>query len=449
MTQHHSRMNQMTVLLLALLLFVGATLTGCSSDADDTEAPAGMEAGKTYFMSVDATKSADASPSPTRALSLSGSTLSGSWSRTDGEKVYVKYNNEWFSGSLQPNTDAATAKLNGAITAVSTVPSPALLHLQFPRQQWTYAGQLGTIDDIARNFDYSTASTNITIDGSNVDAASSVTFVNGQAVVKFVLTDGTNPVCPTSLRIAASGLKSGEEAMDDVTITPAGNTNEVFAALRGVTGNIILTAYTADKIYSYRKTAVTFEHGKYYEVTLPMKEKAYPVALPEVTPHYVGSVVCTDGTVYETATAASAAGRTPVAMIASVSSTGHGIALALNDESAQTLAEAQSVTTSEESAVTGATGWQLPTVADWRAIFIASGNDASDSDASTAVSFAALKSRLSRAGGTELKSTDYWAYDVEGYYDVYYSLVFGEEKATFSNSALDDIQKNVRACLKF
>jgi hypothetical protein len=185
---------------------------------------------------------------------------------------------------------------------------------------------------------------------------------------------------------------------------------------------------------------VTFDYGQYYEVTLPMKEKTYPIALAAVTPHYVGSVVTTDGYVYANAAAATAAGKTAVAMIAYVSSTGHGLALALADEDAQTLNQAQSVT--EETAVTGGT-WRLPTVSDWRHVFIACGNGAAEDDTSATVYFASLQSKLTAAGGSTLKKSTYWADDD-------YTVAIGDETAIFAIESLTDyLQYPVRAFLAF
>lgn len=71
--------------------------------------------------------------------------------------------------------------------------------------------------------------------------------------------------------------------------------------------------------------------GKIYNITraVPL---TYPIALSAATSAYVGSVVTTDGNVYATVADASTASKTAAAMITYVSSTGHGLALALADE---------------------------------------------------------------------------------------------------------------------
>ena len=440
-----SKVQEFKSLNMAALLMALVAFSACSSDDNSVEQK-GLVAGKTYFMTVDAAKvgSEDAdNPASTRVLNVSDNTLNAAWATT--EHVYVSYGNKWFTGSLTPNANAATAKLNGTITITSSIPENPLLNLQYPRQEWSYTGQVGTLADISAKYNYATAATNITIDGDNVDAASSVEFSNQQAIVKFILKNGDNSVNPTSLRISASGLMSGESTMDDIVITPSGSTNEIYCALRGITGNLILTATTAEGIYTYRKTAVSFSHGQYYVITVPMKVKEYPITLSEVTPHYVGSVVGSDGKVYAKASDVPS-GYTAVAMIAYVSGTGHGLALALADESTQqNKADAENITTGEEITVSGGT-WRLPTVDDWRHIFIACGNGATESDASSSVSFAALQSKLAEAGGSssKLKNPDYWATDG-------YSVAFGNENAIFilEDNECWGLTKNVRACLAF
>ncbi|MBO4431468.1 MAG: hypothetical protein J5790_09045 [Bacteroidaceae bacterium] len=390
-----SKVQEFKSLSLAALLMAVVTFIACSSDDDSVEQK-GIVAGKTYFMTVDATKAGfeDAdNHASTRVLTESSEGLNAEWATT--EHVYVSYDNKWFTGSLTPNANAATAKLNGAISIEISIPENPKLNLQYPRQEWSYTGQVGTLADISAKYNYATAATNITIDGDNVDAASSVTFTNQQAIVKFILKNGADPVNPTSLRISASGLKSGKSTMDDIVITPSETTNEIYCALRGITGNLILTATTAEGIYTYRKTAVSFSHGQYYVITVPMKVKAYPITLPEVTPHYVGSVVGSDGNVYAKASDVPT-GNTAVAMIAYVSGTGHGIAFALADEGKITLGTAQ--TTATGKAFVSGGSWRVPTQSDWNNII------------ANCHSYNALNSKLSAAGGSPLDDQrDYWA----------------------------------------
>ena len=127
----------------------------------------------------------------------------------------------------------------------------------------------------------------------------------------------------------------------------------------------------------------------------------YPVALSAVTSDYVGSVVTTDGNVYATAKDATDAGKTAVAKIAYVSSTGHGLALALADESSSKMTwnTAKSTCSGKTPTITGGT-WQLATRAEWENMITAAGD------------FASLRDGFSSVGGTNMLSGSndyYWS----------------------------------------
>ena len=79
-------------------------------------------------------------------------------------------------------------------------------------------------------------------------------------------------------------------------------------------GTAIITAKAGDKTAECTVT-----------VTL-----AYPIALSAVTADYLGSVVCSDGNVYPAKTAAPS-GKTAVGILGKVTTTGHGLILALKD----------------------------------------------------------------------------------------------------------------------
>ena len=80
----------------------------------------------------------------------------------------------------------------------------------------------------------------------------------------------------------------------------------------------------------------------------------------------VGKVLCTDGSIKETVSAATNAGKTPAAMIAYVNEkTGEGLAIALEDETGTYLwNSAKSAAAAHEPLVAGGT-WRLPSVEDF------------------------------------------------------------------------------------
>lgn len=439
---------------LAALFIASVTLASCSSDDGDSEPKNVLEAGKTYILTVDARKGSDVT---TRALNLSGSTLNATWAK--GEKVFVKQYDNWLGGFLSPDANGETARLNGEINNI-TGELPQYLFLQYPRQTWNYTGQDGTIADIAANFDYATATAHITeIYGSNISASSSVTFTNQQAIVKFTLKDKNNndaAINAKSLRISASGLAQSVDVSHstnvytftntpgDITITPASATSEIFAALRGISEKQVrLTATDGTNTYVYSKNDVTFTHGKYYEITVKMKKITEGIELSAVTSDYIGCIVGQNGKVYSTRDKAEAANTTAVAMVAYVSSTGKGLAIALADESGQ-MNQSEAITAvSGKTAVSGGT-WRLPSTTDWQSMLIGCGNGASTNQWGE-VDATALTSKLATLNASLQTTANYWS-SVEFYAPHFVgttvNLGFGDINDGYS-------LYNVRACLAF
>ena len=103
------------ILSLAALLIASATFVACSNDdniIDEQHAKA-----QTYTMTINAAKGGDTT---TRALTLgrndddTKNVLNASWATS--ENVYVQTGSDWATGSLQPQTDGATATLKGTLS---------------------------------------------------------------------------------------------------------------------------------------------------------------------------------------------------------------------------------------------------------------------------------------------------------------------------------------------
>ncbi len=342
----------------SLLLLPCLLLAACANDHGPAEEQTNvMEAGKAYSLSVDASKEGSA----TRALSFDDAdkSLSASWAR--GEKVYACDRGDIsFAGFIQPLQEGAVARLNGSISPSCTLSLPIDLYLLFPRKEWNYTGQKGTLSDIAANYDYASAPVSLyKLTESSVGSAQSATFSNQQAVVKLSLHDASgSPLSASSLRVSARGLVqsvsvshsgaaatttgsatySTDNACGDITITPTAATPTFWAALRGVESApvVSLTTDVGGVTYVYRRTTpTTFAHGKPYVITVKMKPLTEGTALDDVTADHVGCVVGQDGKIYTTTAKAASAGTTAVAMIAYVGSAAncaHGLAIALADE---------------------------------------------------------------------------------------------------------------------
>ena len=326
-------------LSLTALLIASATFVACSGDDNITEEqPVQPVQPQVYTMTVDASKGGDAADSrTTRALSLSGSTLNATWATT--EHVYVKKGDTWASGSLQPQANGATATLKGTLSGI-TISADDNLTLQFPKSgNISYDGQVGTLADIAANFDYATATVqveSVSATGNINPKAATTAFVNQQAIVKFTLVDKS-----TNTAINATELNVSD-GTSTYTVTPSSATDVLYMALPGFSGQTVtLSATVGSSTYTYEKANVTFANGQYYAITVKMTEQSASArALTEATPEDIGKIIGEDGKIYATQEAAEAAGTIAVAKIAYVGSEAetsttynHGLALALSDVS--------------------------------------------------------------------------------------------------------------------
>lgn len=276
--KHNIQKNSIKMLAALLIAAVGMTFTACSGDDNDSpnnvqpQPQPQPQQPQEYTMTVLATKGGDAQ---TRALADNGSTLTATWATT--EHVYVKKGDTWATGSLQPQTAGATAKLFGKLSGV-TFAAGDNITLQFPKSgDISYAGQTGTLVDIAENFDWATA--NVTIanvtDNGVSSVSSPVDFESQQAIIKFTLQDKGNSnaaISPTALTI-----NDGTSDIVSLTSIPAATytTNGagvLYVALPAVSNKTItLTATVGSDTYKLTTDAAkSFTAGKFYRVIAPM-----------------------------------------------------------------------------------------------------------------------------------------------------------------------------------
>ncbi len=252
---------------LVALLMAGAAVTSCSSDneMDSLKAPAG----KTYTMTVQATKDGDAM---TRALADGGTTLTSTWSKDDVVEVWSVDGTTTKYGELTAATAGISTTLSGTLTTKPSNNETLTLKYLSPN----YSTQDGTLTGFATSIDkvcdYATATVTATVDGDNVttDAA---TFQHQQAVVKFTLknSDASATLGATKLFVTADG--------NTYTVTPASAASVLYVAVPAISAKqVTLTAKVGDTYYDFGKTSATFENGKFYRVTVKMTE--VPSAIP-------------------------------------------------------------------------------------------------------------------------------------------------------------------------
>ena len=387
------------ILSLAALLIASATFVACTNDDNIINEPQQPAATGTYTMTIEATKGDGAT---TRALTLDDKTLNATWATT--ENVYVQKAGTWADGSLQPQADGATATLKGTLSGV-TIAASDVLTLQFPRSgALDYTGQVGTLADIAEKYDYATASvtvSGVSATGNIIPTEATTTFTNQQAIVKFTLidkADGTTHISATELVVS--------DGTTDYTVTPASATDVLYVAIPGFSGQTVtLTATVGSDTYTYEKSGVTFQNGKYYEITVKMTKAVTYKMLSAATAEDIGKVVCADGHLH-TAKTAVPAGCTAVGILGKVTETGCGLILALKDATSQTwntingwtsvttyagttlkvlpdAAAHGSLTSYTALGTTAVSNWAVAQKSDYEAIFTNLGSTTGDSDGKT------------------------------------------------------------------
>ena len=330
-------------LSMAALLVVGAIMTGCSSD-DNIDNPQ-QPSNKDNVVTLTATVSLDGGDG---MRAVDGST--GVKTFESGKQIAVFY--EDADGNLQkavstdftPLTDAtkatftvtlSNAKSGGQIRyiypasmakALDATPTAYPAAATIDDVTIDYSGIFGSQDGtLTKLADYDLAVKDATLSGT--DQPVSVTLTNPLAICKFTFKDtGSNDITSITRLTVSDGTNA-------YGISTSG-LPEIYVAMKPVaSGNIAFTAATASKTYFRTITGKSLVASKLYtNITVG--------SMVELT---LGKVFCSDGSVYADASAATTAGKTPVAKIAYLgkdaeTSTANiafknGLALALEDVS--------------------------------------------------------------------------------------------------------------------
>ena len=285
------------MMILAALLTAGAAMTACSNDETAINEQPVM---KTYKVNINATKAGDAM---TRALGWDGSKLISTWTAsTDKVKVYLPgKGGNTYAGELTAQSSGVTTTLTGTWTIATPPDFGDRLILAYPKSSITYAGQVGTLEDISDNFDYAEASTEVK--ASKVEGeigTDDAVFYNCQSVVKFTLVDKatSNSINATSLTVSfknasnedvlitAYDYPTNTESCGEVTINTSAK-SEIWAALSNALAfglghsnlddvdpvTVTLTATVGSDTYKCEQAGVVFRNGKYYTITANMTKQ--------------------------------------------------------------------------------------------------------------------------------------------------------------------------------
>ena len=259
------------VLFLCTLYIASLSLilTGCKND--EPEQPAQVQ---TYHVSIQAGKGdANQQNGPRKALGLDGTTLTASWKKDEQVSVRNVTKNADLEGHLTAETTGNPVNISGDLTG--TINAGDILDLKFLSP--AYTTQEGTLEYIAANCDYAVATVHVAsvTYGSITFDEGIANFQNQQAIVKFTLKDGDDPIAATELVVEVEGAT--------YTITPASATNVLYVALPGFSDQTVkLTATVGSDTYTFTSpSAKSFVDGKYYTITVGMSKKVFGFSIDD------------------------------------------------------------------------------------------------------------------------------------------------------------------------
>lgn len=133
------------------------------------------------------------------------------------------------------------------------------------------ATQSGTLEAVSAAADYRYAYADLKIAKGKATFTNTVTLPSMTAIWKLSLTDGTNAIKATQVNIV-----KGEDEQMAMVMPKEGTFSEFYVAVPAVSnGTINISAATSEGDYTYTKTGVTLEAGKYYQSTVTMELEVF------------------------------------------------------------------------------------------------------------------------------------------------------------------------------
>ena len=215
----------------------------------------------TYSVSIDASKGADG-----KALTLEGTTLSATWAIGEAVTVYNETKGEALTGTLIAQSSGASTTLKGELTGSKGIAEGDALTLKFLSPN--YSSQDGTLEYIAANCDYATASVTVTsVNGSDIRTGTA-NFVNQQAIVHFELSkpNGYEGLYTRSVKLVVD--------KQIITVTLSTENKDIYVAVPAISGKTVIigaSSYSAGDDYYYIKSTASFSSGQYYSIPVTMK----------------------------------------------------------------------------------------------------------------------------------------------------------------------------------
>lgn len=452
--------NNKIFLSMAALAFVGAMMTGCSSEDLTAETPQSAKTG-TVVMKTTISLSENAS---TRALTEAGvktfavgDQIAVIYKNTAGETVKAE------SAALEATDLINTQKAKFSVALTDPEPSTAVRYI-YPASmaaddvsattpdndatiKWTNLSmQDGTLATLANDLDLAVFDGTLTAQA----VLPAATLANPLTIGKFTI---KNNATSDDVTNTITKLTIGD-GTNTYTVNPL-TLSTIYVAMKPVDNKTVTVSVTAstNKYSDKSISATTLAQNTMYPINVSLTAR-YPLALASVSTDDIGCVITTDGNICMNAAGATAASKTAVAMITYVGSANaesppynHGLALALSDANGGNICQWREENrdaghtkqtdytnfTSESGlqyndathnsddyptfpafkvamanngtdAPTGCSAWFLPTAYQWNQM-----SDACKNVLGTKNSYEDLRDGFNNAGGTNLQSNWYWS----------------------------------------
>ena len=289
---------------LAIQLMVGVAFAACSSSDDSIiEQPVNPTEPKTYTMTIRASKGDDTT---TRGLYFADGegkkNLQVNWNGK--EKVRVVQDGQVIGTLSAAMSSDESTTLTGTVTGFQNNHDVGFYLLADKDGKMDYTGQKGAmLDDngtgnIEENYDFASYKLTgsecmeaFTTESSAIvpKEGTYIPFTSQQAIVRFELQKATNyagtewgDLFATKFivtdKISGKLVKSidttnGSKTYGNIVLTPSNTTGWVFNAALNFDGASDIRLFASDNegnLYTYEKSNVTFEKGKYYRVKVKM-----------------------------------------------------------------------------------------------------------------------------------------------------------------------------------
>ena len=258
---------------MAAATMMAATLGACSND-DLTAIETPIQKGK--VVTLTATLSPKDGDGVTRALTDNGTTIGSAWAVN--EEICVEYTNadDYFVDAKGIITAVdGDGKATVSVNLVNPKDGNTGIYFHYPYSiakgiKDLTADQIGTLDDIAANFDDFDGDGILSVSAGVATLPSDVTMTRNVSIWKLAFKVGDSDITNT---ITALNINISDGARE-YDVTPSA-LDAIYVALGDVSStNVTITAATPSGIYSSTKDEVTLVPGYFYRSTVTLTAAA-------------------------------------------------------------------------------------------------------------------------------------------------------------------------------